>query len=337
MAGEFAQLLPFKWRDLPFPITRISVSLAHDLVEHKYWGVDGARVEDTGIAPIRITAVIPIANTIFPGQKEGWKAGKLYPDALRQFIIAFGNRQTGYLQHPEFGEFACKPEKMEFELVGDRQDSTEIHASWVETEDDKFAHRFVPSPIQDIQLAASDLNASGKALKALAPKLPEFTYDLEALGRQLTAVVDTVTVLEYRTAGIVNRIIYQAHRLEVAIQRATVAPATRYTQLRPFSSTFARKKNLQRPQEGKLSHSASWPAIEALQRTMASAFAIRNKILSTNGGVGLYVVPADTTLGGLLLSLPKGTSITAVIKFNPNLMRSPVVLKGSVVRYPLPA
>lgn len=336
MAGEFAQLLPFKWRDQSYPVTRIKVALAHDLVEHKYWAVDGARVEDTGIAAVRIEAVIPIANTIFPGKNEGWKAGKLYPNALRKFIIDFGNRKTGYVQHPEFGEIACKPEKMEFELAGDRQDSSEIHVSWIETKDEQFQNHSIPSPVQDIELAASDLKSSGKSLKALAPKLPEFTYDIEALGRQLTAVVDTATVLEYRTAGIVNRIIYQAHRLELAIDRATSNPSTRFTQLRPFSSTAARVKEPQRPQEGKQSTATLWAAYEALQTIVASAFAVRNKLLS-RGGIGLYVVPADTTLAGLMPSLPSNVSMADVINFNPNLMRSPVVSRGAVVRYPLPA
>ncbi len=335
MAGEFADMLPFAWRGVHYPVTRIAISLAHDLVEHKYWGVNGARVEDTGIAAVRITAVIPIANSIFPGKKEKWEAGALYPNALRAFIIDFGKRETGYVQHPELGEIACKPERLEFELAGERQDCTEIHASWVETLDEEFVHRIRVSEHSDMELAIGDLEKSGESLKKLVPLLPQFEYDLESLGRALTAPVDMISTLQYRSAGFVNRIIYQAHRLEVAINRATVDPRSRYTQLRPFG-TDLKFLNPQRPPKAPQSQALTWAATESIQQIKASAFAMRNKMLAANG-VGLYTVPVDMTLGGVIPELPDNTSVALVIRMNPNLMRSPIVPKGSVVRYPLPA
>lgn len=337
MAGEFEQLLPFTWRGLHLPISRVSVSLAHDLVEHKYLRVNGGRVEATGAAPVRISAVIPIANSIFPGKNEKWAAGGLYPDALRNFIIEFGKTATGYVQHPELGEIACKPEKMEFELSGEHQDCTEIHASWVETLDDKFFHKVVPSPVRDIQLGASDLAASGVDLKKLVPQLPTFSDDIESLGRKLTALVDTVSVLSYRSAGLVNRIIYQAHRLEVAIERAATDPTLSYvTSLKPFGIGLKRARP-QRPPERQQQQALAWAAIESLQQIKAGAYALRERIfLETGKGVGLYTVPGDTTLAGLLGDLPSGTTMTDLIKMNPNLVRGPVVMKGAVVRYLLP-
>lgn len=350
MAGEFEQLLPFKWRDLHLPIVRISLSLAHDLVEHKYWGVNGARVEATGVAPIRISAVIPIANSIFPGKNEKWVAHHLYPDALRKFIIEFAKKETGYVQHPEFGEIACKPERMEFELAGEKQDCTEIRASWVETLDDDLVHKLVDSPVEDITFGASNLAASGADLEKLAPQLPEFEESLESLGRKLTALVDTVSILQYRGAGLINRILYQAHRLEVAIKRASSNQLGQITSLRPFQSSFKHalkamksvrpnsttvgtgpSASNSRPQQQAL----TWPAIQALQQIKASAYSLRRAIL-TQGGVGLYTAPSQTTVAGVILSLPRGTSVADVIKMNPSLARGPVVSKGTVVRYPLP-
>lgn len=322
MAGEFEQLLPFKWRELPLPITRIGLSLAHDLVEHKYWGVNGARVEATGVAPIRISAVIPIANSVYPGKNEKWRAGSLYPGALRKFIIEFAKRETGYVQHPEFGEIACKPERMDFDLSGDKQDCTEIRASWVETLDEALVHKLTLSePVLDIDQAASDLNASGADLKKLVPQLPEFKEDLESLGRKLTSIVDTVSILQYRGAGLINRILYQAHRLEVSIQRASHNELGQITPLRPFSSIVKQ-------------HALTWPAIDALQRIKAGAFSLRKAILAPHG-IGLYTVPAQTTIAGLLPALPSA-KIADLLKLNPSLARGPVVPKGSIIRYPLP-
>lgn len=321
MAGEFETLLPFTWRGLHLPYTHISVSLAHDLVEHKYWGVNGARVEDTGVAPVRFSATIPICNSIYPGKNEKWFAGALYPDALRNFIIAFQERTTGLLQHPEFGEVSVKPERMDFEFTGDRQDSTEIKASWVETLDEKVLTKIQLPARLDIELAAADLEKSGQDLRKLAPGLPQFKEDFESLARKLTGLVDLVSVLSYRVLGIVNRIIYRAHLLETAIQRLTSGQMTQVTSLRPFTG-YKRQALL-------------WPAMEALQRIQAGAYSVRKSALASSG-VGLYTVPAQTTLPGVLQALPSSVSVADVLKMNPDLARGPVVSKGSVVRYPIP-
>lgn len=154
-------------------------SLAHDLVEHKYWGVDSGRVEATGVAPIRISAQIPLSNRIVPGKNERWAAGALYPDALRNLLIAFAKRQTGLLQHPEFGEIACKAERIDVDISGDRRSTAMVDASWVETLDDEVISNIVASPVTEIELAASDLDASDTDLRKLVPELPKYetTFD----------------------------------------------------------------------------------------------------------------------------------------------------------------
>jgi hypothetical protein len=304
MAGEFEQLLPFMWRGQHLPVTRIHLSLAHDLVEHKYWGVDGGRVEATGIAPVRISATIPLSNHIFPGKKEKWSAGDLYPTALRAFIVGFGKRQTGLLQHPELGEIACKAERLDFELSGDKQGATEITASWVETLDDDVLSAIVESPVRDIELGASNLDANMTELGTLAPTLPTFQTSLSDLARKLSGIADSVTVLSYRSAGAINNIIYQANRIQFAVDRAKSA--------------------------------LTWQSTQQLNLIKAAAYDLRRAILSPNG-IGLYTVRGDSTLAGVVVALPKGTKVGDVIKMNPDLVRGPVVAQGTVVRYPLAA
>jgi hypothetical protein len=306
MAGEFAQLLPFSWRGLELPVTNVTMSLAHDLVEHKYWGVDGGRIEATGLAPLRISATIPISNHIFPGHKETWKAGDLYPTALRRFITQFSKRETGLLQHPEFGTIACKPERMDFALTGEKQGATEIRASWVETLDDDVALMGADnaSPVQDMQGAADDLSADGADLRSKAPTLPKFTEDLASLARKLSAIGDSLTVLAYRSAGAINNVLYQANRIQRSLERAKDATV--------------------------------WPGLQNVNRVKSAANDLRKKLLTPNG-VGFYTVPQDTTLAGMMPALPKGTTMGEVVKLNPNLMKSPVVPHGSTVRYPIKA
>lgn len=298
--NAFDKLLPFMWRGKHYPLTRIHVSLAHDLVEHKFWGVDGARIEDTGLGPVRIEASIPIANTIYPAASEKWTAGTLYPDALRAFVLDFGKRLAGPLQHPEFGEFAVKPERLDFELTGDKRGSTEIRASWLEAlPNSGDTSSLFPSPKDQLQAAASDLEAQRTALLALAPQLPTFQDDLDSLGRRIAAISDSVFVLSYRTAGIINRVLYQANRLEASLLRAKSA----------------------------LTH----PAITNCRIIQAAAYELRTKLLSP-AGIGLYNVPSQTTLP-MLTSVIADAKIADLVKLNPNLMRSPVIPKGTKVRY----
>lgn len=304
MAGEFQQLLPFKWRDQHLPLTKIQVSLAHDLVEHKYWGVDGARVEATGVAPVRISAVIPLSNHIYPGAQEKWSAGDLYPTALRAFIISFAKRTTGLLQHPEFGQIACKPDRMEFELSGESQGATAISASWVETLDDDVVSNVVSSPVVDIEITAASLEANMASLRKLVPTLPSFDQDLGTFIRKLSAFPDAITILSYRQAGVINNILYQCGRLEAALLRAKNA--------------------------------LTWAAIQNVQRIKSAAYTARAKFLRP-GGVGLYVVPASTTLAATVSALPAGTKFGEVIRLNPDLVRTPLVSKGTPVRYRLVA
>jgi len=301
VTNAFDKLLPFKWQDKHYPLTRIRISLAHDLVTHAYWGVDGARIEDTGVAPVRIEAEIPIANTIFPAANEKWSAGTLFPDALRAFIVDFGKRKGGILQHPEFGEIFCKPERVDFELTGDKRGSTALHASWVETLDiaNDTSLASLPAPQDQLQAAATDLEASMTDLRALAPQLPVFTEDLDTLGRKIAAIGDSITVLSYRTAGLVNRVLYQANRIEGSLLRAKNA----------------------------LTH----PAITNCRIIQAAAYALRAALLKP-AGIGLYTVRAQTTLPALVSVIPNA-KVGDLIKLNPGLMRSPVVVKGTQVRY----
>jgi prophage DNA circulation protein len=304
MADEFDQLLPFRWRDVELPITRIRLSLAHDLVEHKYWGVDAGRVEDTGVAPVRISAQIPLTNRIVPGKNERWQAGALYPDALRTLLIAFGKKQTGLLQHPEFGEIACKAERIEVEITGDRRNTAMVDASWIETLDDEVIHQLVASPVTEIELAATDLDASDGDLRKLVPQLPKKEATFDDFARGIAAIGDQVSLLSYRTAGRINSIVYRVDQVGESIDRARSA--------------------------------LTWPAKQNVERIKAAAHDLRGKLLALSRDIGLYRVLNDSTLAGIQAVLPDGNSIGDVVKLNPQLMTDPVIRSGTYVRHYLP-
>lgn len=303
--GEFEKLLPFKWRDTEVPVTSVRFSLAHDLVEHKYWGRDGARIEDTGLAPIRISARIPLGNHIYPGATETWKPGKLYPTAFRQLLLDFSKRTDGRLQHPEFGTLICKAERFDCELDAGKRDFTEVEATWVETISDDLVARPRLSPVNDLALAAGDLDASDADLRALAPQLPEYKTSLTDLARAVQSVGDQATILQQRAAGSIDSLVYRAQQIQASIDRAKDA--------------------------------RTWPATQAVERLKEASYGLREKLLQAGRDIGLRVTPQDMTLAGIQAWLPDSTGMNDVIRLNPSLVRQPVVPAGTPVRYYLAA
>lgn len=293
-----AELLAFKWRDVEFPVTRMRVSIAHDLVEHKYWGVNGARVEATGLAPMRFSASIPLTNGIVPAKSERWQF--LYPNTMLKLLVAFAKKATGILQHPEFGPIACKAEKIDLDWEGIRRGGCDAEASWVETNPDDPQATVAAAPVHQIDLAARDLDASSADLKKLVPEAPEYKESFEDFARQIQAIGDQVTLLSYRASGKINGILYRVQNVEDSIDRARSA--------------------------------LTWPVKQNLERLKAAGHDLRRKLLEVGRDIVLYRVPGDTTLAGVAACIPDA-NIGDLVKLNPALMSSPEIRRGTMVRH----
>ncbi len=305
MAGEFEKLQPFKWRDDEYPISNIVFSLAHDLVEHKYWGVDGGRVEDTGVAPIRISVSMPLGNHIYPGVNETWKQGSLYPTALRKLFVDFALKSTGLCQHPEFGRISAKADRIECRLEAGKRGHAQVEASWIQTNDDTVNSVPRLNPTLDLVVAAGDLDGSDADLRALAPQLPKFEESFEDFARSIQAVGDQLALLSHRDAGRIDAIVYRAQLMQQSIDRARSA--------------------------------LTWPATQNLERIKAAANGLRQKLLEAGKGIGLYTLANDTTLAGVQAQIPKSTGMGDIMRLNPHLCVKPIVPAGTAVRYYLAA
>jgi hypothetical protein len=310
-ANPIASLLAFKWRDVEVPIRSLRMSIAHDLVVHKAWGVSGARVENTGIAPTRFRARIPFLNSIRQGPHESWQYGELYPTVFRAFVVAFQKREAGHLQHPEYGLIACKPEELEVELAAESQGGVEVDASWIEVLDDVVQHQI--SNVVELDVEADDLDQKMDDLRALvdaqlkarglSERMPKYKQNFSEMMRQLAGVGDTTDLQSKRLGGQVDAIINRAERLQRSIDRAKSA--------------------------------LTWPATQNIERMKAAANDIRQKLLAANRDIVLYVVPKTTTVAGLLPKLP-GATLTDLMRLNPKIVAGPVVEKGTHVRYYAP-
>lgn len=305
MADLFEQFLPAKWRDVEFPVTKMRMSLAHDLVEHKTWGKDGARVEATGRAPYRFSFSAPLTNGIVPGKGERWSI--LYPNQFRSLFAAFQKKETGVLQHPEFGEIACKAERLEIDWEAGKRGGVDAELSFVETilANDADITEF-PSPVQDIELAALNLDSSDVTVdlkKLLAAKgivLPEFKNDCMDLVRKIQAVVDAPSLLANRIGGRIDAIVYRFNKVAEAAERSRDA----YT----------------------------WPIAEDNEKVKSAANELREDMLKADRPVAFYRVPSETTIAGVTMQI-QGATVGDIMRLNPKLMASPVVPGGTRVRH----
>ncbi len=298
----FEQLLPCEWRDVVFPLASLQLSFEQDLVEHKYWGVDGASVEATGRGTMKITAEIPFVNGIVPGKNERWRAGELYPDGFRRFLKAFANRETGVLVHPEIGEITCKAHSFETKHDPLRRDGVIVTATWMETvlptDDGQIA--VGDSPVKVIFFAAQNLDSSDTDIRGLAPDMPVFEETFDSLANKLTGAIDKISTTAKLAAAGPGQMLNRIKQVEASVNRARSA--------------------------------LGWPVQDSCTRMKLAVHDLPNAITKGGRKTLRYVTRAKTSLTGLLSALP-GATIDDLIKLNPTLVSQFELPALTVIRY----
>lgn len=310
----FQRLLPVKWREVEFPISRTRMSLAHDLVEHKYVGVDGARVEDTGLAPIRFSFTAPLISGLTPGRSERWD--KLYPSQFRLLVASFVKKSVGVLQHPEFGEFTCKAERMDIDWDAARRGGADVELSFVETkianDESSFLDGKSPTAL-DVAAKKLDSPALKLSLRAIflkkglplppqleKPYLEKPSFSLGEFANKIKAVFDAPTLLQRRVGGQIDAIGFHVDRIGRSASAARSA--------------------------------LTWPVTQSVERSKAALHDMKQNLLAGSKKIARFTVPADTTLAGVARQIPEA-KVGDLVKLNPGLMARAEIVKGTVVRY----
>lgn len=301
----FSQLREFKWRTIPFPTSTFSVRLRHDLVQHKFPGKDGADIEDTGRAPLEFTANIPFRNGVSGGPNETWPSVRnpLYPNQYREFIKVCSDRDSGVLDHPEFGKILCRIESCETVWDATRRDGVDVHVTWLETIDVESLDSVLAQKSPISQAIAAGL-ALDEAITTRNPAVPkqDTTYkpDFADSMRSLQAVSDQYQVLNTRVAGKINSVMYRVESLHASLDKSA--------------------------------DSKDWPITQAIERLKASANELRKELVRLSGrNIVYYIVRQDTTLAAIAQAT--GAPIPELIVLNPKSCARPVVAGNTIIRY----
>lgn len=297
----FEQLLELKWRSVSIPCSSIRVTLDHDLVFHKYYGVDGVNIEDTGLEGLKFEATIPLFNTIAAAPQETWGSTRLFPDQFQRLWTALLDKSTGELQHPLWGAFDCKVQQAVFPLEGDKREGSEITASWVQTTpllDQGENDRYRGGPVLAANQAAIDLDAS---IADLRGRIPETEIPLETFESMITKITGTLDRLSMSATLLANKpaqLAFRLNRLQNSVER--------------------------------LRDASTWPTVEACEKLRDALRALAPGS-SQDRRIKRYTVPATTTLAMIANTLR--ADIMELMKLNPDCVRQPDVQQGTIIRH----
>lgn len=298
---EFGKLLELKWRTVAVPYASLRTTLDHSLVHHKYYGIDGVNIEDTGLEGLKFEATIPLFNRMAAAPSESWGNTKPFPDLFLKLWEACRDRTTGELQHPLFGPFDCKVQQVVFPLEADKREGAEITVSWVETTpllDTGESSRYRGGPIAAAKWAAIDLDASMTDLRDKVPDMPVLDETFDSMMNKVAGAIDRVSMAALLVQNKPAQIFARIKRVQQSVERA------RNPQL--------------------------WPIVDACERLRE---ALREALAGSSQARPLktYVTPVRTTLAMVANTLK--ARIEDLVKLNPALTRKVDIEAGTSVRY----
>ena len=310
------------WKGIPFPTSQLRLSLSQDLAEFRYWQVDGARFEGTGMAPIVYNMTIPFRNNLASGRSEGWRSGQLYPDAWQRFLSACSDRRPGTLVHPAIGPVFCYLKTADTEWDPNKRDGVDVTAQWIQSIDDSV-QPIVPAVQAQagMTMAAIDLD---NAIFALTPRPtnPIYKPNFADTIRSILAVGDHISLARKQYAGQIDGVIYRAKAIEASIIGATAGTLTAIALYPSAPATTGR--------------ALLWPIVTSCERLRSACYDQQRKLLASSRDMSAYVVPQRTTVAMLVVSIGGGTTLSDLMKLNPTLAGKAIVEAKTLVHYYTP-
>jgi hypothetical protein len=306
----FDGLFPCKFRDVSFPVTNITTEFSHDQVVHERPDKDGAKVEATGRKALQISATAVFYNFIVPGKKEEWQ-GPLYPGVYNRFIVAFADRRTGVLVHPLRGEIRVKPVSFKSSLTADTRGGESVEVTWIETSGGQEESNAIYS-------YSAGINTGIKAAASLDGALGLMNPDPRLQNKETEGFSFEKAMRDVQNAiGSVQRITDQAYlkvnqylsKINAILYRVTLV-----------MDSIERLGNVQ-----------SWPAVRSGQALIANLRLLAKSVEQQNRVTKAYIVQTDMTLG--LVAKTLNNDPGDIIMLNPRYAGSPVIAKGSLIRY----
>ena len=149
-----------------FPGLMFKQNSSKALTAHMFPNLDGARVENMGRNPHQFQIQAILTNNIYPGLKETWKPGTLFPEVFNNLIDMLNDNSSKILQHPILGDIYVMVDSYEYQLEPKGvRDGAILSINCIET--------IKESLIADQFFSINSVDKSAKALDEAIAKVPD--------------------------------------------------------------------------------------------------------------------------------------------------------------------
>jgi prophage DNA circulation protein len=325
------------YNGLAFPILDSGYSCSNRLIEHRYPGKDGARIENTGRNPFEFSIQACFVNTILPGPSESWIQGTLHPTVHDMFLKELLKKEYGIINHPQFGELPVFPSRFSSTVVPDFRGGVIISVQFKETTlDDDNAFVFQSKSTAG---TITDVNATGALLDGL---FDELNPDPETLGikrkKSLTQFVNDIrgtlgNIINFlpNALGQINSLIHEIDLLIIDVN----------TSKRNISegNPFAGNINFNQFKKNASSVSTNTKNLVTLSEINKNLKVMKRQLFDMKTNINVepqrtvasYITNNVTTLNQLALLL--NNKLTDLISLNLNLLRLRNVPINTEIKY----
>ncbi len=310
-ADQLATLKESNWAGIPFPNTGVVDDISFDLAVHKFPGLDGARVENTGRNPgvFQITGVF--SNHIQPAVNETWKAGSLYPTVFQQMYNALLLNKEGPFIHPALGSINCRVVNFKTMIEPKFRDGQMITMTFMETIAGTVSLLQTPS---SPGASAASLDNAISNNPSLVPSTMSFPNFFSSLVASIKAVTAIPTAISASILGTINSCIFQVKSLIDYLKNAWGNDPINGILTAPI-----------------LNQSYLLLGQLITSKTLNGLAANYSSTVNNNKTIGVFTTTNKTTL--CTLSTTLGNSITQMCTLNPNLLGTLIIPTNTVVKF----
>ncbi len=293
------------WRGTVAPCMSVEAEFEHRLAIRRYYKVDSAGHANTGLEPGDIRGQLALVNT--PDVPD-W-----YPSRWQSFRKLLTDGLPGDLVHPDLGKLYARVKRFRYKLSPETSAGTIVEVDWTQSlRDVETATKFDDSKAG----AAEAAKNADEAMEALGLPYPDGMASNDLFG-SIQAVFDQATGFFIDINGSVNKLVAQIDEIQSALDSLVLAA---------YSTA--------------LSAAERDPIVNAVERWVLedSLLQLRAILLqtvqdNTQGARATLSTTTSRAVDVATLAAELGADIGSLIDLNPSASASPLIPKGTQIKY----
>ena len=293
----FSELKPASFRNIEFPIIARSVSFAQQHAIHKFVYRPLELIEGLGPGNLKFSYTIPFRQGIFGGPYSD-----LYIDTFPRFLEACRDRTQGDLFDPVLGTFKARTVNFRTDTDILRRDGEDIQVEFIHSPDpdevDLPADTFVGV---EAMSTAANVIARDPVFREELTDEGDLFESIDDAFNEINAVGSQINNIQGQISGKINKISGQIAKTVDTVERLVDV------------------KNA--------------PVIRSMKNLQFQAHQFEKKFSALGSDFKTFTTPQDMTISAVAQSV--GHPVQVVVANNPTVASSPIVRKGTKIKYPV--